>query len=485
MIIEVGNTTARVTHATESERAWLDEYLSYTDKAAQFRARYTGKSPVVHLFSAQTSTFPAGYVPLVVKTAQHEGRAVDVVARTVPPVAIDNTADIGWLRDYQMSAIDAVKRHSRGILHLPTGGGKGELIAAIPLVLPCTWLMLVNSISLVMQGAERFERRTGLSAGRIGDGVFDIPKGARFIACSFDSLRSLLERGEASGRALVTQAQGLIVDEVHAVGGDTLFRTCQSVQAYYRIGLSATPLSRGDNKNALIIGAIGPVIYRVDVDTLVGKGVIERPHVHLVPFKHEKPVDVNARSTFAWSKVYANAIVKNASRNALALSLTKRAEKPCIVFVKNISHGKALTKALEREGIKARFVWGDLSATARDYLIKDVERGVIDVLVASVVFQVGVDIPSLRSAVIVTGGKSTIATIQRVGRGMRKAEGKTGFDVYDIEDVSCGCVKAAKAMGLRGSTGSHAACRWLEAHSHERVSAYVKEAYEVTRDPSI
>jgi superfamily II DNA or RNA helicase len=74
------------------------------------------------------------------------------------------------------------------------------------------------------------------------------------------------------------------------------------------------------------------------------------------------------------------------------------------------------------------------------------------------VVQEGVDVPALRSVVIAAGGQSTIAAIQRVGRGLRTQAGKTSCDVWEFLD--------------RGQ-------RWLEAHSRARRRAYEAEGYTV------
>ncbi len=73
--------------------------------------------------------------------------------------------------------------------------------------------------------------------------------------------------------------------------------------------------------------------------------------------------------------------------------------------------------------------------------------------------------PSLRSVIVGGGGKSIIATLQRLGRGMRvdrKAdgtihEGGSVFEVWDILD--------------KGN-------KWLEKHARVRMNAYAGEGYE-------
>lgn len=115
-------------------------------------------------------------------------------------------------------------------------------------------------------------------------------------------------------------------------------------------------------------------------------------------------------------------------------------------------------RAFARVGLRAGYVHGAHTTEQREAAIEQLVAGRLEVLVCSVIFQEGVDVPALRSVVIAAGGQSTIAAIQRVGRGLRKSEGKTSCVVWEVLD--------------RGQ-------RWLEAHARARRLAYQAEGYEV------
>ena len=83
-------------------------------------------------------------------------------------------------------------------------------------------------------------------------------------------------------------------------------------------------------------------------------------------------------------------------------------------------------------------------------------------LVSSVVLQEGCDIPSLASIVVGAGGKSAIATLQRLGRGTRTDGGKkTEFQVFDVAD--------------KGNP-------WLVKHARARTKAFLSEGFEVIEE---
>lgn len=444
---------------TDAERGWLAEYLTFAGKRV---GRQEPKR--LCLFNAFSSSYPSGFDALVRKAAVADGIHIDWLDTRTPPCVIDTAADLAWLRDYQREAVDVAAERTRGILWLPTGAGKTEIMVGLVRALPCRWLALVHRSQLADDIASRFERRSpGLTAGRVLGGRFEIPKDAMLVAATYQSINAALEAGGARARAatdLLTRAQGLLADECHVAPATTfnavLMRT---VNAHYRVGLSGTPLARGDARSQFAIAALGPIIKRIKPQLLIDQGVLANPTVRMVALKQE-----SARKM--WGAAYKELITKSTARNALVVKLAQRATKPAFVFVEQTEHGKTLTNLLMRAGVRAEFVWGSHSLTSRKSLIKRLELGHFDALVCSRVFNEGIDVPSLRSVVNAGGMKSVIATLQRLGRGMRVdrdlagnvREGGGVFEVWDVLD--------------KGNT-------WMQEHARIRRDAYLAEGYEL------
>ncbi len=475
--LAVENLHTSVVKAEEAEVSWLGEYLSFRDASAFFKnkGRRGGRvSDKVHLFNAFNHTFPTGLLPLVIAAAPKEGFTVDIVDRRGAAPARDLSADLGWLRDYQLDAIDAVEKAKRGILWMPTGAGKTEVAAGLTLAYPVPWLFLVHRAGLMDQAARRYELRTKMKAGRIGEGEWSTGDG-NLVCATFQTIAAGLKKKDPRTLSLLSQARGVMFDEAHVLPAGSFYEVALSTpSALYRVGLSGTPLARGDNRSTMAIAAIGPVIYRIRTELLIERGVLARPTIHMV--------QVNERSDRpTWQGVYGEAIVRSAYRNRLVIEACRRAEKPGLLFVKEISHGKALTKALQKAGLQADFVWGNHSTEYRNARVRDLVKGKLDILVCSVVFQEGIDIPELRSAVFAAGGKSIIATLQRLGRGMRverNARGeviKSTFEAWDLADNGCGCTNYAKG-------DPHQGCKWLERHTRERLKAYSSEGHAVLKE---
>lgn len=452
MWVEITNTIARVIRYEESERAWLQEYLSFDDSSARFRTK--GATNKVSLFNALKQEFPAGLVPLVKRGAEKRGLEIDLIDKRKPPCKVDEDADLDWLYWYQDEAVEVGIEKGRGIIKAPTGSGKTEILFGLVKSLPCKWLFLVHSKDLVLQTAERWTERTGEEAFVYRKGVGLPPSSCRFVCCTFQTLYSGIKKKDKTAKAILLNAQGLAVDECHRQPAGSFYRVSMAARnAYYRLGFSGTPFGRGDNKALMAIAALGEPIYKISPETLIDEGKLAAPKIIMRKCYQEV-------SSATHQGVYGKGIVRSAKRNKLVAGMADEATKPCMLFVKQTNHGKLLLKRLEKAGYSVDFVWGTHSPAQRQRAIKRLEFGDTDVLIASVVFQDGIDIPSLASIVVGSGGKSIIATLQRIGRGMRTDGGrKQEFEVYDVFDVG-------NAM--------------LERHAKARQRTYVKEGYETS-----
>lgn len=459
MLIVRSNLRARLARGTDAERRWLRDYLSFPDR----RWGHRGKGPDARrtMLNEMSQTFPAGFVPMVEEAAPAAGHTVQVLDKRARPCEPDLAADLTWLTrhpatdepiEYQMEAVRAVAQHARGILHLPTGSGKTESFIGLTRYLPCRWLFLVHRSGLMRQSAERYRQRTGRTAGVVGDEEW--APGKRVTCATFQTVHAALKRGDARAKALLEWAEGLCVDESHVLPSASFLRVAMAAKnAYYRVGLSGTPLARGDQKSVIAIGALGPVLVRVRPAELQRLGVLAQGTIHMVTCEQ-----ASDGLSSAYRDLYADLVVRSRARNDLLVRVALAMPKPCLMFVKEIEHGRRLEALLRAEGLAAEFVWGADSTAERAAAAERLRRGDTEVCVCSVVWQEGVDIPELAGGINAAGGKSAIAAIQRLGRTTRATGDKRAFTYVDVAD--------------RGE-------RVLERHARARKRAYVSEGHRV------
>jgi len=455
----MGNVYARLEEATPEERDYANDYLSFDDPKARFlhavkRGYWDGR---IRLMSQASGIFPSGNVPQLVKAATEELGVAPIVEDTrVCPMIPNLSADISWLAAdpkfaWQLDVVQKAAAAQRGILWVPTGGGKTNIAVGLAQLIPCKWLFIVHTTKLMYQAAERFEDLLGWQAGRIGDGVWSEH---RFTTATFQTLWKAVRNKDPRAVALLPTIEGLFVDECHTLPADTFFRVVMRMaNAYWRFGLSGTPLARGDKRSIYSVAALGPVVARVRAEDLFQLGVLARPKIRMLSI--DQPAEYPT-----WQGTYGALVVRSHLRNRTLVEAVKLAAKPCLVFVKEIRHGRVLKDAFLKSGLRCEFTWGQKANAQRDASIKSLERGDIDVLICSVIFQEGVDIPSLASVVIACGGRSAIAAIQRIGRGTRSDGGRK----QEVEVIDC------------YDTGN----KLMARHAQERRAAYRRESYEVT-----
>src|SRR5690606_14891566 len=104
-----------------------------------------------------------------------------------------------------------------------------------------------------------------------------------------------------------------------------------------------------------------------------------------------------------------------------------------LVLFKNKAHGKRLYKMLSGK-ISCAMLDGDDDFKIREEVCDKIKIGEIDCIIASTIFDIGVDLPVLSALVIAGGGKSSVRALQRVGRILRLYHGKTIAPVIDFCD---------------------------------------------------
>jgi superfamily II DNA or RNA helicase len=439
----------------DAESAWaldlLEEYLTFDDAANQFvmirgQVRRRTDSPKLRLLNLIDRTFPTGLLPMVCKHL----KTLDIpykVTEDFDTFPISDH-DLAWLREEQKEAVQRALQRKRGILHLPTGAGKTEIAIGLALKVEAKWLFIVHKKDLLHQTAERYERRTGLKAGKIGDGKFEVED---FTVATYQTLSKGLKTRDKRVTEFLDSIGALAFDECHTAPANSAMQILMGCNATYRYGLSGTPLDREDNRSIFAIGAIGPVIFRIHPSTLIEAGLLAKPYIYM-PLMHQE----SDKKT--WQGVYGECIVRSTKRNNKLVSFSVLAEKPALLFVKEIKHGHILEKKIRKAGVSCEFIWGNKDTAKRDAAVRRLVNGDIDVLIVSVIFQEGTDIPSVRSVIIASSGKSVIAAIQRVGRGMRLSDGKKEFYVYDVFD-----------------TGHRTLAKWAK----KRKAAYLAQEYEI------
>ncbi len=310
--------------------------------------------------------------------------------------------------DHQIRALKALLKTNWGIIKAPTSAGKTEIIIALMKITNLPVLILVDSITLAIQTRERIIE-AGLDCG-ICSGKGKI-NGEHMIS-TIGSVKKLS----------LSQYKVLIIDEVH-IAAAKRFQEFLSMTSYpLRFGFSATPDGNDKFRFALIRQFLGDVIAEVYTDELIENEVITPPEIH---FKR-----ISCVPTMDWPAAYECNITKNSDRNRIAANLALESGVPTLILYRIIDHGKELLKLLP----EAILLSGDNDSEERESAIKKFKNGEVRILIASNIFKQGISINNIQTLINVSGGKSRIEVLQKLGRALRKHPGKDVALVYDFLD---------------------------------------------------
>lgn len=473
MLIELTNSYAYVREITDEELAWLVQYMS----VELDERRHSRRSIAVHLveedapqvfcaYNSTTRCFPTGLLPGLSKAAAQAGYTVDVEDSRERVCAPDMQREhVPWLRDLQWDALcKFVRRGGRGIIKAITGAGKTELFVALTRLLDCEWLYVVHRADLVMQTAERYTLRTGETVGTFEGGVWR--KGTcNGTVATFQALTSALRRaghgkfplrrGATDVHGLVEGIEAMYVDEVHATSGDVYAQTLMLFErAYYRVGASSTPLDRTAKDRLQTLGIFGPILAEITHEQLASLGQLARADIRMIP------CDQWMSREHDWPDVYRALVVQSSVRNRLVLAMIEQCKKPTFVFVDHLEHAQTLFSDCLDSGLRAEVADGSTAKGVRKDSLDRLVTGELEVVIATVIFQEGIDVPELASIVVAGGKEAAVACLQRLGRPMRVPVGgsKPTFEVWDVLD-----------------TGHW----WLERHAVSRKDTYEKAGHSV------
>jgi len=415
-----------------------------------------------HFLKLNKMTFPTGLVHIIEEYCAEIGVPCRIVDRRVPLFVIKESVSIDpgcldglTLRPAQLEAVEAAVSKQHGIIEMPTGSGKTEVAAAIIKTLeqlagrPLQTLFLVHTRDLLRQTRARFESRLGCEIGILGDNKCDIE--APVIVATVQSVGALWKKDQNAAKDFLRIFETIFLDECHHASAKTWYQLAMFADnAYFRFGLSGTALRRDILSNMRMMAIVGGPIYQLKTMELIRRGDLCDIEVNIL-----QNIET-VRGPYA--TVYQDGIVHSNHRNAIIVNIAKtdfEAGRRVMILIRIIQHGEVLKAALEEAGIPCVFLSGRDSTDIRADAKADFDAGGNFVLISSVIFSEGVDIPNVNSVIIASGGKSEVKAIQQVGRGLRKKADGGILKVYDFVDAS----------------------KYLRAHSAKRVRVYEKEGF--------
>nr|MBA2321228.1 DEAD/DEAH box helicase [Deltaproteobacteria bacterium] len=255
---------------------------------------------------------------------------------------------------------------------------------------------------------------------------------------------------------------GLIIfDEVHHLPGPAYATAAEMSIAPFRLGLTAT-LERPDGAHERLERLVGPVVYRKEIGDLAGEFLSEyRTEVWPLPLTPEERAAYDeARATFrgfvdsramslggggfqrflreasrtadgraalgAWRDSRRIAFGATEKLRALADILAKHRDDRVLVFTADNATVYEVSRRFLVPAITHR-----TEIRERRRILEAFSSGEVPVVVTSRVLNEGVDVPSAAVAVVLSGSATVREHVQRLGRILRRSEGKQAV-LYEL-----------------------------------------------------
>jgi superfamily II DNA or RNA helicase len=362
-------------------------------------------------------------------------------------------------RPFQAEALAAFRRAGgRGVVVLPTGAGKSHVAVLAIDDRRRSALVVVPTLDLVRQWYDLLRTSFATPVGIVGGGSHEL---LPLTVTTYDSAYLHMEHFGARF--------GLVVfDECHHLPGDTYRIAAELCLAPFRLGLTATP-ERPDGRESELTRLVGPVVYRRDIVELAGEYLAEYETVRLdvelgagerAEYDAERKLyldflrgsGVRMNSPAAW-----NQFVMRASQSAAgmrALKAYRRQRELSLAAAEKLEHLERLL-ALHRKDRVLVFTQDNATAYAvarrfllpiithqtkvreRSEILERFADGRYGAVVTSKVLNEGVDVPDANVAVVISGSGSVREHVQRLGRVLRRRDGKQAI-LYELVSAGTG-----------------------------------------------
>ncbi len=354
---------------------------------------------------------------------------------------------------YQSEAIDAWHANGkRGVVSLPTGAGKTFIAILLIAETQRPTLVHVPTIDLMHQWYDVLKEHFGQEVGLYGGGQHEMRD--LTVTTYQSAVLHAPHYGNRFGFA--------IFDECHHLPGDQYQYAAISSIAPFRLGLTATP-ERVDGKESRLYALVGECCYEAKVQELSGKTLspyrvvtiaVDMKDTERVQYDAArrtylnflKQARINMGTSSGWQTFLWKSSQSDAGRAAFKAYLTQKQ----LSFASSTKQ-EWVWKLIQRHRGDRIIIFTQDNNTAyqlgrhfflpvlthqtkpkeRNDFLSGFRNGTYSILVTSKVLNEGVDVPEANVAIIVSGSGSVREHVQRLGRILRKREGKQAV-LYEL-----------------------------------------------------
>ena len=356
-------------------------------------------------------------------------------------------------RPYQREALDAWREAgSRGSVVLPTGSGKTFVALGAIAQVGRSALVVAPTIDLMSQWYSLLVDSFGIEIGILGGGHHELRE---ITVTTYDS--AYIYAAEYGNRFDL-----IVFDEVHHLPSAKNQQIALMSNAWFRLGLTAT-YERQDGAHELLDYLLGPVVYHRGVKDLKGEFLSDYDVVRIRASLNEE----EAERYTASSKLYYGFVRKTGIKpfgngwvELLKMSSYDESARKALIAkqeMKRIVIGSERKLEVLDSLLKQHFADKVIIFTeqndlvyriSREFLIPAIthqtktreRKWILDgfkddtfhAIVTSKVLNEGIDVPSAKVAIILSGSASPREHLQRLGRILRKDKNRRTAVLYEV-----------------------------------------------------
>jgi superfamily II DNA or RNA helicase len=384
----------------------------------------------------------------------------------------------------------------QGVVVLPTGAGKTYLAQLALQETQQSTLVVVPTLDLMHQWyAHLLAAFPDATVGLLGGGSHDRTP---LLVATYDSAAIQAEW-------LGNRYALLVFDECHHLPSAFTRVIAEYSLAPYRLGLTATP-ERSDGAHTDLQALIGPEVYRISVAALAG--TVLAPHhvvrltVKLSPRERQRyealletrrrfleQCGIHLGSVAGWrafvhasarSRAGRRAMLAHREARALAFAtagklrvladlLAQHYPARTLIFTEDNAMVYRISRAFLIPAITHQ-----TPVKERHDILQRFRTGAYPVMVTSRVLNEGVDVPEASIAIVLSGTGSRREYVQRLGRILRRREGKRAV-LYEV------VAEATSEEGVSRRRGQD-----TPAGADQRYDAHTPDLFAVAeREPSV
>lgn len=386
--------------------------------------------------------FPTGFLPRIKQYLDSVGYELEIIKVCDVEITLRNKYRLISkderkaivFRPDQLELMNAAFEHKRGVIKSPTGSGKSILMLGITSNFGQNEniLILCHNAGIVRQLLNDFEKyfsRVVMFGGDVDPQLKFEPLKHRIVLSTIQSFAKIHPESYCDYFSCV------MVDEAHRVSSfQGLYAdVLQNLLAPYRLGFTAT-LPTSIEAQFAYEGFLGPMIAELSINDAAELDILAKPKLKIIKAGFPNHI----RELRDYHSVYEEGIVQNRTRNQQIVTIIQEClnrEETVLIFVNKIAHGENIVEICFEQGIGITFVQGSTDIETREKIRNELNVGSTRAVICTSVFKEGINIPNLNNVINAGGGKSEIATLQAIGRGLRRTSEKDTVRIYDFLDL--------------------------------------------------